>query len=126
MTVSLNEIKIGTPADVVADLIASEALKLDRLPYCFSIDHNVGPPRYLPCALPYDWYKGKEVGINTKDRSQAYYWLVRALISGYRITRVDPKRHEADGGISTSIKRARESAAYQQKVKDNPDDDIPF
>jgi hypothetical protein len=106
----------------IATMIADYLLESDRLPYAFSIDHNVGPPHYRACPLRYDWKLGKTVGIETENSHVARQWLVEAAMNGFIVSRVD-RKHKPDGP-SNSIERAR-SRANTRRFKFD-DDDIPF
>lgn len=110
------------PSVAVAALIADYLLESDRLPYAFSIDHNVGPPGYKRCPMHYEWKLGKTVGIETAYRNVARQWLIDAAMKGFTVSRVG-LNHKPDGP-SNSIERAR-SRANTRRFKFD-DDDIPF
>jgi hypothetical protein len=114
----------------VAAWIAEAALEADRLPYAFSIDHNVGAPKYEACPLTYDFKFARTVGINTSNRLLAKTWIIQAVKLGYTVTRAG---HRTPGikdnepyGFAYSIKRVRERATYHQTPRVENDDDIPF
>lgn len=111
------------PDYTVALMIADVMTESEREPYCFSINHSVGPPDRKACPLPYDWAYKKTVGITKKSRAEAEKWLVHALMKGYTVERVSPKDHLPDGGSCYSIATARRRA-YICDIDD--EDDIPF
>ena len=106
----------------VAVMIAEALLESDIKPYTFSINHNVGAPKYEACPLDYHWTLKKEVGIAMQSRVHARLWIIAALMKGYTVTQAHPKARVAS---SNSIARARSRAAYHQQPKDH-EDDIPF
>lgn len=130
----LLEIKPDMPDYKVAALIAGAMLETDRVPYMFSIDHNIGAPKFEACPLHYDFTYGKTVGIETMKRYEAREWIIRALLMGYNVTAAasDRKRkfgvaHRAPYGVAHSIKRARSRADFHAKLANGElDDDIPF
>jgi hypothetical protein len=83
----LLEIKPDEPDVVVATLAAGAALEIDRQPYCFSINHNVGAPKFAACPVRYDFRWGKTVGIKTMMATEALTWITEALLLGYTVTR---------------------------------------
>lgn len=124
---ALLDITDATPDRKVAMMLAAKAVERERLPYCFSINHDVRPPKLKPCPVEYDWRCKDSVGIQTNSKSLAESWLVKALMLGYKIERVSPKDRQADGGSYTSIEIARSRARYHQAPKrEVSDDDIPF
>jgi hypothetical protein len=120
----LLEIDDAVSSAQVAVLIADYLLESDRIPYCFSIDHNVGPPRYTKCPVQYHWGHKKTVGILSTDLQWTRGWITEALLAGYTVSRVD-RKHRPDGPAS-NIEAARRRAATHRTLRDLPDDDIPF
>lgn len=124
----------ATPAmdDIaLAATAANAAVESERLPYCFSIDHNIGAPKFAACKLKYDFTWGKTVGIETSDKRVAASWIASALVLGYTVTRAGHRtqgvQDRAPYGEAWSLSRIRERAARHQAPKpENDDDDIPF
>lgn len=116
----------------LAEFAAEKLLETDRQPYCFSINHNVGPPKNMACPLLYDFVYGKTVGIETQDRVRAYRWIEQAILQGYTVSRAASDRQHKYGvarfavyGPSSSLKYLRMQEEYLARVSSN-DDDIPF
>jgi hypothetical protein len=118
---------LGAEADglVIAQHIASALLESDRQPYCFSINHDIRPPKNEACLVPYDWALKGRVGMVTQDVVAARAWIIAAACAGYSIAMAHPKSHTVDG-LSYSIKTVRTRIEFKLRHKDNDDDDIPF
>jgi hypothetical protein len=101
----------------IARLVALYMLEMERIPYWFSIDHDIRPPAMRACPVRFDWAKKDRVGIKTNIRPMAEAWIIEAALHGYTVQR--------DNGtpLTMSIKRAREIAKWAQTPDD---DDIPF
>jgi hypothetical protein len=133
-TAALLEIAPDADDPTIAALIAEALLESERLPYCFSIDHNIGAPKYEACPLDYDFAWGKTVGIDTSDRERAKQWLIKAMLRKYTVTLASGRmgfppgiRFHAPHGSPHSISRAKMRAQFHQRPKpENNDDDIPF
>lgn len=128
---ALKEIRLDAPLDHVADLAANAAVESERIPYCFSINHNVGAPHYKSCPLRYDFKWGKTVGIKTNDKVVAHAWIRSALVLGYSVNRAGARTQgiidHAPYGETWEITRIRERAVrHQNPPKLENDDDIPF
>lgn len=108
----------------VGRMIADAAMERERLPYRFSIDHDIRPPKNLACPLDYHWALKDKVGIHNGDRQWVRLWLIDAAMRGYVISEVDAKHHPC--GLSWSIASARQRAEYHQRPKGADDDYIPF
>lgn len=125
----LLDITFGNSDAEVASMIADALLESDRLPYCFSIDHNIGAPKFAACPFHYDFTYGKTVGINTHDRQLAHGWIREAALKGYAVTRAGhhtPSIKDKEGyGPAYTIKRCRERAEFMRRPADD-EDDIPF
>lgn len=130
--VKLLAITNATPDSEVAKLIACAMLETDKLPYAFSINHNIGPPDNKRCPLEFDWSYKNTVGIETMDNLVAMNWLTRAALGGYVLTGAVPaKGFRGPGqkvhdrlGAPYSIVNARRRAEWAQAPKN--DYDIPF
>lgn len=119
-----------TPADnalTVARLIADKLIYFNRTDeYRFRANHDISPPKCLPCPMgPYDWSIRGYVGLETPSRARAKQWLTDAAYAGYTIEEVDRHR-KPTGNVPESIERVRSRAAWHQRPKGDPDDDIPF
>ncbi len=113
----------------IAMMIAEALLELDRQPYCFTINHDVRPPKSVPCRVHYDWARKDRVGITTLDRERARRWLIRAALAGYTISQAQSKGREKHHptGRSLSLTIARNRAEYERNLsKLDFNDDIPF
>lgn len=112
----------------VASMVATALLEIERLPYSFSINHNIGAPLFVACPLPYAFAYGKTVGICTQDRAVAFKWINDAILKGYAVTRAGyhtPGIKDREGyGPAYTIERCRERAQFHRRPAD--DDDIPF
>jgi hypothetical protein len=105
----------------VATLIAEYMVETERLPYWFSINHDVRPPKCLACPIGYDWASKARVGIKTSDKRKAWGWIKDAVMLGYEV------RREGDTfALTSSIAIARRRAETHQRPPLSGDDDIPF
>jgi hypothetical protein len=122
----LDEVKPDAMDRDLARLIARAAIERERIPYRFSINHDIRPPRNLRCPVDYDWALKDRVGIDTPDRMRTLTWLTDVLMLGYTIREVDDKHRTS--GLLYSIAAVRERAAYHQRPKPvyGDDDDIPY
>lgn len=109
-----------TPARAVAMMIADVMLESGPVPYNFSINHDVRPPKNLACPLRYDWYKKDRVGVKTTDRERVRKWLTVAVIRGYTV------RREHDELTSSLEIAHRRAVNHQRPPREDNDDDIPF
>lgn len=127
-TEALRSMKLESSGETVALLIANALLESDRQPYCFSINHDIRPPKNLACPVTYDWSLRGHVGIETWGRFTAREWIINALLKGYSVAKVHPKQRIVEG-LSYSIETVRARAEFYQRPKaesTHDDDDIPF
>lgn len=113
----LLDITRATSDRQVAMILAEAMLERDRVPYWFSINHDIRPPKCLACPLDYDWSLKGRVGIKTLARTRALKWITDAALAGYEISR------EGGRPLTSSLVIARRRAEYHQTPDD---DDIPF
>lgn len=121
----LLEINPTASDDIFAALIAEALLESDRQPYCFSINHDIRPPKNKACPLPYDWALAARLGITTHYRVRAREWIIQAALARYTVSQARAKTL-ALHGLSLSIRTARARAEYHQRPNKENDDDIPF
>lgn len=124
--------KLLTVTDAFADrqvalMIADKLISYSKTEvYRFRINHDIRPPKCLPCPVVYDWASKDYVGIElSKNKMYARQWLTDAALHGYKIEEVDAKR-KPTGGRAESIDIVRKRAEYHQRPKPENDDDIPF
>jgi hypothetical protein len=112
------ELSPTAPDADVAKLVALYLLENERVPYWFSIPHDIGPPAFRACPVQFDWAQKKRVGIKTNIKPKAEAWIIKAALAAFEISR--------DNGtpLTMSIARARREAMWAQRPDD--DEDIPF
>jgi hypothetical protein len=76
----------------VAMIIADKLLWFTDPPFRFQINHDVRPPKCLPCPMRYDWIVKDHVGVEFKNKEVARKWLTTALLHGYKVEKVDGHR----------------------------------
>lgn len=114
----------------VATLLANSIVEIERVPYCFVINHDVRKGE--ACPVKYDFtYKGM-VGIETEDKETAQIWLETVLALGYRANHAGPEMRRRSGcrprqpyGDTYSVESVRRRADHKRRPPDD-DDDIPF
>lgn len=118
----INAMPLTTPDAGVAKLVALYMLETERIPYWFSINHDIRPPAMKACPIRFDWAKKDRVGIKTNIKPMAEAWIIDAARAGYVVQR--------DNGtpLTMSIARARDLAKWAQRTPEEKahDDDIPF
>src|ERR1700757_4941011 len=110
-TALIEQLKPDTPDADVAKLVARYMLESDRVPYWFSIDHDIGPPKYAACPVDFDWSAKKRVGIKTNNRARAEKWIAAAVLAGYTVSRETERQKD----LTCSIAIARRRAFYAQQ-----------
>ena len=104
----------------IATLIGDRMTENERVPYIFSIQHDIRPPKNLRCPVRYDWALKDRVGIHTTDKPTARRWITEACLHGFSVT--------SDGvyPLTFSIAIARRRAEFHQHPPVYDDGDIPF
>lgn len=123
----LLEVTSATPDRTVALMIAEYMLAMTDVPFRFSINHDIRPPKCASCPVDYTWTKKDACGIEWKHSIATKKWLTDALLCGYTVSQMD--RHRKPAGRSSSLAIVRRRAEYHQAPKvpnDSDGDDIPF
>ena len=111
--------------------LTAQLLDVRGPPFRLSINHNVGPPKNIACPLEYNFRHGRDVGIETYDRTYAVNWIGMALMKGYHVERLSPRRYEVveaahlRSARGQAIRRA-EWEAMTPAQREAEDREIPF
>lgn len=120
-----------TPADdddrKVATLIADKMLFYAKNTdvYRYQINHDIRPPKCVPCPVEYGWSVKDKVGFEIRNKIIAHRWLTAALLYGYKVEEVDGHR-KPTSMRTESIDLVLKRAEFHQRSQLEDDDDIPF